>query len=879
MTPVDDVRRRLETYFEGVDPTALDGDQARDSGRLLLTAALQALGGGEVAVDEAALTLAAMFFWYRWIEAPTGHDDPDCQTAYRLYRVLLAMAPDTTVPPELAEALSDPDNDEPIGDLLHHEARDLIDGCLHEFDDIAVELGISLGRCAVALTAPGTPEAAEHRCNLGSGLFARYLHHNDGADLDEAAGMFRAAVDSWYGDDQEQARYLANLGVVLHTRYQLNGGDQDLAEAVHLHRQALRRQPGTQSYRSQYAAVLHTRYEISGRRRDLQRAIAGSRDAGPISRVNLALMLRHRFELLSDPADLHDSITLLHEALAETSPGDPDRARRLSALGSGLTLRFTVTDDPADLDTAVGLHRDAVGCARDNDPHRLDYRSHLGHALHDRYEDSGAVADLEEALVVHAAHGSGHPVRAGNAANTRTARFDRFDRISDLDEALRSYVEAVDALPGTHIHRGALLSNLGSVWFERFQRTHDLADLAEAITADREAVRCTPSRHIDRSRRLTNLAMALDSRYARTGVPTDLDTAIDLHRDACDSAPPARRRHHASALAIALHLRFHLYGRDGDLAACIELLRDAAGCRPNHQDRPRRQTLLASALITRHSTDGDPADLAVAVTLIRAAVAATPPQHVQRAGRQTMLGSTLAKTGDPALIDEAVTVLREVAGRTDASTPPGYRLRTLGDALMDRWEATYDVTDLHAAIGAYRQAIAATTEADPDQALNRYDLAGALAALADDTDDPVHRREAVTLYRTAVAQTTTAALVRIHAAGEWAAQTLALGDPRSATEAFAAAIGLLPEVSWTGLARRDQERVLRTWNTLAADTSAAALLADRPGLAVELGDRGRSLLWEQQLRLRRDTRDLTNRHPRLAARLDHLRQRLLATNG
>ncbi|BCJ76950.1 hypothetical protein CS0771_64940 [Catellatospora sp. IY07-71] len=876
-----DVPTRLAAYFDGADTRPITEDAARDEGRRLLTGALRVQGEGELGVDAEALALAALLFWCRWIESPNDHDDPDCQTAYRLYKVLLAVDPDAEVPPQLAGPLSDPANDEQLPELLHNESRDLIDDSLRQFDDIAVDLGIVLGRCAVALTPSGTPDHAEFSCNLGAGVFARYRHHSDEKDLDEAVALFRSAAGSGFGQPAEQARYWANLGVALHTRFQRGAQAADLAESVHAHRRALRHLPQESRYRSQYAAVLHTRFETGGRPRDLDRAIAHAQDSEAMGKTNLALMLRHRFEQRGSIDDLQLSVTLLQEILACTGPGEPDGARRMSALASSLNMRFTALADLADLDAAVDLHRSAVRTARGSDPQRLAYLSNLGHALHDRYDERGDYADLSEAIAAYDEAGRpDDPVRAGNQANVLAARFEHLDDIADLDRALQAYLAALAALaalPRTHIHRGSHLSNLGGIWFERFQRTQDPADLAESITSHRAAVRCTPPGHLDRSRRQVNLAMAVDSRHQLTGEPADLDEAIDLHRNAYRGAPPARRQHHGSGLAIALHLRFHLRGREADLAECIRLLREAVDCRPDHPDRPRRRTLLASALVTRHSETSDPAALTEAVALMRDAVAATPPRHVERIGRQTMLGSTLTKTGEPALVAEAVEVLRAVADLPDVSSPRSHRLRTLGDALHDWWELTGATPDLVAAIDAYRRAIAATGTTDPDQALNEYDLATVLAALADATGRPEHRREAVAVYRDAAHHPTAAVSIRIHAAGEWAAQALVLDEPGSAAEAFTVAVDLLPQLAWTGLDRRDQEKALTSWNTLASDAAAAALSAQSPDQAVELGERGRSLMWEQQLRLHREAHHLAARHPRLAARLDRARQRLLAS--
>lgn len=799
------------------------------------------------------------------------------------YGVLLTIDPGTPMPPQMAGPVTDPANATPAPELLHQESRDLIEARLLKFDDTAVDLGIVLGRCAVALTKADTTDRAEYCCNLGAGLFARHRHHGDGRDLDESISFSDVAAGSGFGDDRERARYLANLGVALHTRFQRYGRPQDLADSVRAHRRALRHTPDEARYRSQYAAALHTRYEVGGRPHDLRRAITDGTVEEPQGRTNWALMFRHRFELLGNPADLDLSIELLDDIVRRTGSADPDQSRRLAALAATLTMRFTLTDDLTDMDTAVTLHQQAVDTARESDPHRVEYLSSLGHTLHDRYEERGDYADLEAAVAAHAAAQSpDDPLRAGNQANALAAHFGHVSDTDSLDRALQTCLEAVEALPTGHIHRGSHLSNLGSMWFERFQRTHDLDDLENAVSAHEESGGCTPPRHIDRSRRLVNLAMALDSRYERTGEPADLDRAIELHRSAYRAAPVARRHHHAAGLGIALHLRFHLRGSGHDLTEDIALQREAVACRPDHPDRPRRQTLLASSLITRFGETGDAADVTAAAGLLREAVAATPSRHVQRVGREVMFGSALAKTGDAGLVSEAVAILRAAAEERDASSPPGYRWRTLGDALVNRWELTDAIADLEAAVAAYRTAIARTAATDPDQALNRYDAATALGALADVTGRDEPRRESIVEFAAAARQAIAPVLIRIHAAGEWAAQAVALSDPEAAADAYATAVDLLPRLAWVGLERRDQERALAVWNSLASDAAAATLSTRRPHRehrAVELGDQGRSLLWEPQLGLRRDHRDLTRRHPRLSARLHRVRQELLAAQN
>jgi hypothetical protein len=93
----------------------------------------------------------------------------------------------------------------------------------------------------------------------------------------------------------------------------------------------------------------------------------------------------------------------------------------------------------------------------------------------------------------------------------------------------------------------------------------------------------------------------------------------------------------------------------------------------------------------------------------------------------------------------------------------------------------------------------------------------------------------------------------------------------SAADGFASAVKLLPLTAWHGLPRATREQQLSDVSGLAADAAACAIRAGRPERAVELLEAGRSVLWRQSLNLRTDLTDLTDRAPKLAARMDQIR--------
>ncbi len=91
--------------------------------------------------------------------------------------------------------------------------------------------------------------------------------------------------------------------------------------------------------------------------------------------------------------------------------------------------------------------------------------------------------------------------------------------------------------PADHPDRAGRLSNLGVALQTRFERTGDPADLDAAIATVKEAIQAAPAGHPDRAAMLSNLGVALRARFERTGDPADLDAAIATVKEAIQAAP------------------------------------------------------------------------------------------------------------------------------------------------------------------------------------------------------------------------------------------------------------------------------------------------------------------------------------------------------
>jgi hypothetical protein len=116
--------------------------------------------------------------------------------------------------------------------------------------------------------------------------------------------------------------------------------------------------------------------------------------------------------------------------------------------------------------------------------------------------------------------------------------------------------------------------------------------------------------------------------------------------------------------------------------------------------------------------------------------------------------------------------------------------------------------------------------------------------------------------------------VRVRAAITRAA--LATIDERwdEAVTGYRAAIDLLPRLTYRAMPLADRVRQLHDTSGLACDAAAAALNAERPELAVQLLEAGRSVLLTQELDLRGDLTELHRALPGQAAELERLRAEL-----
>jgi tetratricopeptide (TPR) repeat protein len=693
--------------------------------------------------------------------------------------------------------------------------------------------------------------------NLAIALMNEYQSTGQLPALSAAVDSFRKAVLTAAPDNANKGTYLSNLASATAMRFQRTGATTDLDAAIHYGQQAVAAVPAGHPDRasalSNVGTALRLRFERTGSRTDLAQAIDAGREAAeavshPVDQAlylgNLGAALSARYQLTDDIVDLREAVAIVRRPADAVPAGHPDRALHLSDLAVGLGVQARRTGSRHDVDEAVTAAREAVACTPVGQPRRTSYLANLGEAL--------------------------------------SARFRRTGDLADLDEAIDAGRQAVAATPDGHTRLAGHLSNLGSDLRARFERTGDDADLAEAVCTGRQAVEQTPPGQPDLPRRLTNLGLALAARFHRTAASADLDAAIDLARQAVAALPDGHvdLAGMRSNLGDLLGIRFDNERSGADLDEAITTTRTAIAAMPvDHPDRVAPLSNLANMLFRRFHRAGADADLDEAIAVARQAIGDTPDDHPDQArclsNLGLMVGHRFERSGDPADSDEHLTAARRALAVTPAKDPDHARhLANIALALTMRYRHTADAAELDDAITTYRQAADEIPADHPDRAPTLAGLGNALVlrlgrtALADDL------HEALACRQQTAALTSAPVSLRIDAALTWGGLAHVTDMNTSAADGYAAAVRLLPELVWHGLDQVTKEELLADRRGLATDAAALAIIADRPDSAAEVLEQGRSVLWQQALRLRGDLSALAAAHRDLAARLDTVRTAL-----
>jgi len=776
--------------------------------------------------------------------------------------------------------------------------------------------GIGLLREGVAATSdPG--EQALILGNLGTALWRHYELAGDGAVLEESIAARTAALNSGLLGPEDFVKWTHDLREGLRARYNLSGRDADLDAAI-LVAAHLRGLPDWlhppaglwAAWLSEYATDLQDRAQL--------RAVADGAGAVP---APAAL------------DDIETAVRLRREVI-RIAPGDyPDQPGLRSNLGNALAVRALLAgpDGPPqaaerDLAEAVDLHREAVRLAPASHPYVIRLSGNLCRILIQQAARTGDRALLDEAVI--AARQASQRARPGEETAEAWALLLMClaDRAKDA-AGPASLSELIDALedpaspPAGPVDASERRLAAAEAWEQHYWLSGDPASLTRAIEHDR-AVLASPGDAAARDTARFGLSVALRCRFEYAGQAADLAEATELARAAL-AAPTDDPGHRASCLG---HLGVCLVlaaGQDaGQLAEGIGLIRQAISAQadeaaglslrtdlsvalrnryqethditdldeaiglgravaaaPLRQADPARHgsdlARLGIAEQTRHRHTNQAADLDDAIEHLRAGLAVLPAGNPWQPSYQSSLGLALqlryGDRGQAADLDEAVRVGdAAVAAIPDSAPRRWMALSNAGLAHRLRAELTGGEEDLRAAIELGRSSVTAggaSQEALPNCLIN---LSRALDVRWQRHRDAADLHEAVAGFRTVAELAGASRQPRISAAISWAACATAVADWPAAAGAYETAVDLMELVVWHGLPRAAREDQLARLPGLASNAAATALAAGDPPRALAVLERGRSVLWTQQLRLRSSFDQVRDAAPELHQKLAEL---------
>ncbi|WP_129838888.1 CHAT domain-containing protein [Streptomyces sp. RFCAC02] len=329
-----------------------------------------------------------------------------------------------------------------------------------------------------------------------------------------------------------------------------------------------------------------------------------------------------------------------------------------------------------------------------------------------------------------------------------------------LVSALAAGELALLATPADSPHHATCLADLAVALDACGEHWGDPAAREAAVLLARRAADLDPDAVVG----LHNLGVRHRARHEETHDPHALDLAIGLAREVIARADERHPGHGGflAALADALRLRIRREGgAPGDHDEVVDLYRRAAPRDPNGPGPAGHN--LGSALLHRHTRTGDPADLAEAVTVLEQALDATattaPRDRSVRASLLSTLGVTLrtryGRSGDPGDLDAAVARSREAL----AALPGEPTVRTVSclvhPALTLRARADRDggTADLDEAVGLLRRATAVLGPGHPERPVVLDNLGMTLSTRHRRTGDTDDLAGAIEALREAVAAT------------------------------------------------------------------------------------------------------------------------------
>ncbi|MCJ1360186.1 MAG: hypothetical protein MMC33_010189 [Icmadophila ericetorum] len=537
-----------------------------------------------------------------------------------------------------------------------------------------LEESIRLARKALEV-APDSPDLAFHYATLAMSIRLLVTYSPGGkteaGTLDEVVDLSRLALRSYVGNRLEfRSSIWDTLALALQQRYVLYGSLDDLREAAQANRQAMETtEPGAVRVVSlqQLATCLSQMYENVRDSHNLEEAIcvsrqgleiaADNRDRFPFA-VNLSRLLDRRYEGTGNVGDLHEAILMGKQAI-EAMPKTPN----VFYQRDGIIIENTLSPIAA-----------------------LQFLTEL---LMKRYTKTGTKGDLEQAVVygkqaVDLMPDTIHKTRLLNSSSLRTASVhpesnpDRSETISLLNQILTTTLEGEDGVK--------FAMSVGRYANETSMSVSEMNQYILFLERQMEKFKGKLGL-IDSVLMSTYVSRLFCIKFSKTGRVIDLERGIELAEEAVDKMMGHEDEHNQlyQLCILSLHVLLTFSSIEHGFKGQNVTVPDSS------YERKRKQVL---------------EKLSVASSRINSV-----PEH-KLANTTSIDSHDFVKLCGIQLIsdnDQAIVCMKEFIDTLSENTPlRALSCRTLAEKLLQKYQATKDLTILEEGIQAGRAALAAS---------------------------------------------------------------------------------------------------------------------------------------------------------------------------
>ncbi|KAF9000845.1 CHAT domain-containing protein [Cyathus striatus] len=619
----------------------------------------------------------------------------------------------------------------------------------------------------IRLLKPDDPAVLTVLFKTASTYLLRFQHSVDVGDIEKAIEMFTEARSHSRETGSMLILIMGNLATCYRQKYWLSKTPEDIDKSIEYSQLTLDlispQDPNRPIMMSNHAGSLVLRYRReSGDIADFDMALAIRLEAlqdipethsfYPDLLCNMGNSFLCKFNHTQAVEDIDEAISYLIRGVNHTPEGDANKPRRITDLGDLYLMRAKVTKNPEDADRAVEGYRRALAVTPEGHPEADMRLGQLINALGDSFELLDGVKEIDEAIALQTSRVADvkGTVELQNLSMLLYRRFEKTGRVGDITEAVEAQKEAFEVTPKEDVIYGNIARQLRSLMLNLAELTKDLKDIDATLEFGERSLGFAADTEVTRSSGRAGLSTVWHLRFRCTGELADIDKAIENQREVLKISEDVVHRKYFAGLLSRFRLTKSVEDMEEAIVALQESFKVASG------DISEDLYQIAESYMSTSYETGSMDAFDNMMTLLEEALSRCPPGHELLSAILRSIGTALLSrfeiAGNVEDIDNAISALDDALEWIPPDHPDVHaRLNDLGKAYRVRFEHTGKPDDLDKGVAMLQDAIdKAPKESTPRMAMYFSDLGNALLRMFLLNGDAEALEAAVRLLRDAV---------------------------------------------------------------------------------------------------------------------------------